>query len=201
MTPHDSRYQMTLAAISAPAFLVDDDVVIFDLNGAAAQFCGQDREAVVRRRGGEAIHCLHSTDVPDGCGRGLHCQHCVIRNSVKNCLEAQVACHKFMTLQLAQALAARELEVLITTRPISDGGEKLALVIIEDIPERQLPLYTSSQIDWHPRPWALRDFPEYAQARLRMLDFNRTITISVGDKALNVRRIGFNKFLWRDASS
>jgi hypothetical protein len=106
-----------------------------------------------------------------------------------------------MTLQLADGLTAQELTALITTSPISDGGEKLALVVIEDIPERQLPLYNSSQIDWHPRPWALREFPADTQARLRMLDFNRTITISVGDKALYVRRIGLNKFLWRDASS
>jgi hypothetical protein len=106
-----------------------------------------------------------------------------------------------MTLPLDHELTAQELTALVTTRPISDGGEKLALVIIEDIPERQIPLYTSAQIDWHPRSWALRDFPEYAQARLRMLDFNRTITISVGDKALNVRRTGLTKFQWRDASS
>jgi hypothetical protein len=52
------------------------------------------------------------------------------------------------------------------------------------------------QIDWHPSPRPLGQFPEEAQVRLRQLDFNRTITVYVGDQTLYVRRIGLNKFLW-----
>lgn len=50
--------------------------------------------------------------------------------------------------------------------------------------------------NWQSRPRALREFPEDTQVRLRLLDFNRTITISAEDQLLYVRRIGLNKFLW-----
>jgi hypothetical protein len=52
------------------------------------------------------------------------------------------------------------------------------------------------QIDWHPSPRPLGQFPEESQVRLRQLDFNRTITVYVADQSLYVRRIGLNKFLW-----
>jgi len=51
------------------------------------------------------------------------------------------------------------------------------------------------EIDWHPRPRTLREFPEDTQVRLRQLDFNRTITVHIGDNTLYIRRIGLNKFL------
>jgi hypothetical protein len=54
-------------------------------------------------------------------------------------------------------------------------------------------------IDWNPRPRALREFPDDTQVRLRQLEFNRTITVCAGDKALYVRRIGLDKFLCCDA--
>jgi hypothetical protein len=91
-------------------------------------------------------------------------------------------------------------------------GEKLALVMVEDITERQKPVYNVSPtlplrgspllrrpIDWNPRPRTLRDFPADMQERLRQLDFNLTITVCAGDKALYVRRIGLNQFLCCDA--
>src|ERR1700674_5203965 len=78
-----------LSAIPIPAFVVDDDVQIVDMNSAAARFCARDHEVVYKCRGGEALHCLHSTDVPDGCGRAPLCQQCVIRNSVATCLQGQ----------------------------------------------------------------------------------------------------------------
>jgi hypothetical protein len=54
--------------------------------------------------------------------------------------------------------------------------------------------------DWHPRPRKLSEFAAAAQARLRQLDFNRTITVNVENKVLNVRRMGLDKFLWCEAA-
>jgi hypothetical protein len=83
--------------------------------------------------------------------------------------------------------------------------------MIEDITDRQKPLYnvspitplTSKQmarwIEWQPRSRKLNEFPTDAQVRLRQLDFNRTITVCADDKALYVKRTGFNTFLWCEA--
>jgi hypothetical protein len=134
-TPSDTLVRAIFNAIPIPAFVVDDDVRILELNGAAVQFCGQNREGVYRRRGGEVFHCLHSADVPEGCGKGPVCADCVIRNAVAKCLEGQTISRRVMHLQLAPELEAKDLQILITASPIEDRGEKLALVMLEDITE------------------------------------------------------------------
>jgi hypothetical protein len=55
--------------------------------------------------------------------------------------------------------------------------------------------------DWHPRPRKLSEFTSDTQVRLRQLDFNRTITVYVDNKTLQVRRTGLDKFLWCEAAS
>ena len=54
--------------------------------------------------------------------------------------------------------------------------------------------------NWQPRPRALKEFPADTQVRLRQLDFNRTITIYVGNETLHVRRTGLNQFLCCEAA-
>jgi hypothetical protein len=56
------------------------------------------------------------------------------------------------------------------------------------------------EINWHPRPRALKEFPPDSQVRLRQLDFNRTITIDIENKTLHVRRTGLDKFQWCEAA-
>jgi hypothetical protein len=70
-------------------FVVDGDVRVYDLNRAAAALFAPDGASVLKRRGGEVLHCLHATDVPGGCGRGPFCQTCVVRSSVTACLRGQ----------------------------------------------------------------------------------------------------------------
>lgn len=55
-----------------------------------------------------------------------------------------------------------------------------------------------SEIQWHPRPRSLREFPEDTQVRLRQLDFNRTIVVHIGNDRVHIRRIGLNQFLCRE---
>lgn len=135
MKPSNTLDRTIFDAIPIPVFVVDEDVRILDLNGAAAQFCGQTRAGVYKRRGGEVLHCLHSADVPEGCGKGPLCGDCVIRNSVANCLEGQTTSRKIMNLQFSPKLAAKDLQILITASPMQNSGEKLAVVMIEDITE------------------------------------------------------------------
>jgi hypothetical protein len=195
----NAHFRTILNAIPIPAFVVDEEVAILDLNDAAVHFCDQKRDAVSKRRGGEVLHCVHSTAVPEGCGRGPHCKNCIIRSSVTKCLEGQTISRKVTKLRLADKQETKDLQVLITASPMSDGGEKLAIVMVEDITDREKPLYNVSpttplkgipkvkqRIDWQPRPRTLLEFPENTQVRLRQLDFNRTITVCVGDKALYI---------------
>jgi hypothetical protein len=202
------HYRTILNAIHIPAFVLDEHVEILDLNGAAAQFCGRDHDEVYRLHGSDVLHCLHAGNVGEGCERRPLCENCVIRDSVLKCLEGQRVSRKIMGLQVVHEEVAKEVQILITASPISGSEKRLALVMVEDITERQKAVQDTGStaaaknkpVDWQPRSRALCEFPEDAQVRLRQLDFNRTITVCAGEKALYVRRVGLNQFLWCEAA-
>jgi len=133
LTPVYTFDHTFLSAIPIPAFVVDDDVRIVDMNSAAARLCNRDPEAVYKCRGGEALHCLHSTDVSDGCGRAPFCQQCVIRNSVMSCLHGQAVSRARMSMTSVTESGRKTRELLVTASPLSTGADGLALLVIEDI--------------------------------------------------------------------
>ncbi len=131
----NGQYRAILNAIPAPVFVVDDDVRIRDLNAAAIRFCGQDKQALYRRRGGEVLHCLHSVDVPEGCGQGPFCQNCMIRRSVNTCLQGRKVNRERLRMEFVDGSSRKPMEMLITASPMPDSGESLALLIFEDVTE------------------------------------------------------------------
>jgi signal transduction histidine kinase len=131
--PVDTIDRTILNAIPIPAFVVDDDIQIVDMNSAAARLCARDHEVVYKCRGGEVLHCLHSTDITDGCGRAPLCQQCVIRHSVTSCLQGHTVSRARMSMDFLPESGEKTRELLITSSPISTSGERLALLIVEDI--------------------------------------------------------------------
>ncbi len=134
-TPNHPLDRTTFNAIPVPAFVVNGDVQILDLNDAAIQLCGQDLNLVFRIRAGEVLNCLHAIDSFEGCGRGEACRICAIRTSVVSCLKWQAVRRHKVNLQLTAGLTISEFQVLVTVSPLPGEDEKLALLMIEDITE------------------------------------------------------------------
>ncbi|HVZ16310.1 MAG TPA: PAS domain-containing protein [Terriglobales bacterium] len=137
MQGKQSLYPTILNAIPLPIFLVDEDVQIHELNLAATQAFGLERERVLQRRGGDVLHCLNSIDAPEGCGSGSHCADCIIRNSVLSCLTGQSVHRRRMKFMEVNGSKKRELELLVTVAPLPPGSGR-ALLILEDITELSL---------------------------------------------------------------
>lgn len=131
----NTYYRAILDAIPIPVFVVDGDVRIRDLNDVAVSFCGQRKDAIYRQRGGEVMHCIHSLDVPEGCGRAPFCQNCVIRGSVTACLQGKKVSRKRVRMEFVEGLSRKPMDLLITASPMPDSGEPLALLMIEDVTE------------------------------------------------------------------
>jgi PAS domain-containing protein len=70
----------TFNTIPFPILVVDDDVRTLLWNSAALRLLGN--EELLQQRSGEVLHCIHSKDVEEGCGRGPYCTTCVVRNAV-----------------------------------------------------------------------------------------------------------------------
>jgi PAS domain-containing protein len=58
-------YRTILNAIPSPVFIVDDDVRIADLNGIASTMSGQEKETVLKRRGGETLALVIIEDITE----------------------------------------------------------------------------------------------------------------------------------------
>ena len=91
MTDTDSTLMIRSVFDTLPSiiFVVDDDVRIQEYNKAAAEFLLVNRSSILKRRGGEVLHCLRSFDVPKGCGHGPLCKDCVIRTSVTKAFDGK----------------------------------------------------------------------------------------------------------------
>jgi hypothetical protein len=122
-------------ALPIPAFLVDEDVRIRDSNTAAITAFGLSKQAIHKRRGGEVLHCLHSRDVPGGCGRAPACKACVIRNSVTDSLKGIITARRRMKFEVRTGSQRTELELLISASPLAPPAEKAVLLMVEDITE------------------------------------------------------------------
>jgi PAS domain-containing protein len=127
-------------AIPIPVFVVDSDVRVLDLNGSATRFWLElrrqrelDSLTVIQHRAGHVLNCIHSADVPEGCGRGPSCKDCVIRNTVNSSLTGETVSRKRAKLRVVQDGRARELQILITACPVPEQDSGRVLLMIEDI--------------------------------------------------------------------
>jgi len=128
-------HRVLLDAMPCPVFVVEEDVRIIDFNAAAGKILNEKREIVLRRRAGEMLHCLHSTETPEGCGRAPACRQCPIRNSVNCALGGQTPLRQTAKLELVVQDQIAEALFLITVAPLTFENIHLALVILEDIQE------------------------------------------------------------------
>ncbi len=123
-------------AIPSILLLADDDVRILRLNAAAAGLLGVGIGDIHHQRGGEILHCIHATEVPEGCGYSENCKECVIRNSVKQSVSGATVYRQKTKMELVKndgKITGKHF--LVTTSPFEYGNKTYALLILEDISE------------------------------------------------------------------
>jgi hypothetical protein len=108
-------------------------VRVLEHNAAAGELVSTPGVTLYQRRGGEALNCLHADDVPGGCGRGLDCSHCVIRNSVAEAFDGERVVRRRARLQLVRDGGTTDFYALISASPFRYQGKPLVLLVLEDI--------------------------------------------------------------------
>ncbi len=126
---------MVFDALPALVFVVDQDVRIQEYNTAASDLLIAERKAVLKRRAGEVLHCIHSSEVQEGCGRAPSCKNCIIRNSVTEAFQGNRIVRSRTRMEFIRDGNKIELYALITASPFSFQERSLALLVIEDISE------------------------------------------------------------------
>jgi len=123
--------------VPSPVLIVDDDVRILDYNVAGAGLLGQDRRLQYMKRGGDALHCVHSYESTGGCGKSADCRSCIIRNSVSEALRDGKVSRRRTMMELVddKAKSRKEMMLLVTASPFRYEGKTLVLLILDDVSE------------------------------------------------------------------
>jgi len=124
-----------LDAIPAIIMIVDDDVKILDFNRFTTKTFGFSKDAVYMQRGGDVLHCINSTETPDGCGHAEDCKTCVIRNSVKKAFKQKSSTREHTVFTIKEKEKFTTVDFLVTTSPVKYNGKGRAVLILEDISE------------------------------------------------------------------
>jgi PAS domain-containing protein len=122
-----------LDAIPSYVFLVDRDVTILDYNAAAGAFLGIGKRRILRHRGGEVFHCLHSRDVAAGCGHGPFCKSCLIRTAVNQAFAGKKCVRRQVCMELCSGRTVKKLHVLLTASPFAYQGHERVVLLLEDL--------------------------------------------------------------------
>jgi len=73
--------QTFVDSLPVPIFVVNDDVVVQAANKLGYALLNKDSQSVLKKLGGIVFDCAYA-QLPEGCGRTIHCSGCAIRRSV-----------------------------------------------------------------------------------------------------------------------
>lgn len=124
-----------LEAIPAFVFVVDKDVRIVEYNSAAAGLLKGSRISIINKRAGEALHCINSDVVSEGCGNAPSCKECIIRNSVGIAFSGEKVSRQRAKIEINSCGVTTEIFAVITASPLELDDKKFVLLQIEDISE------------------------------------------------------------------
>lgn len=126
------------ANVPIAIMLVDRERRVRKVNGTAANFSNRRSEEMIGLPGGEALRCLHSLDVPQGCGFGPSCETCTIRQVVLETFDNGIPLTNIdikFPRYMEGIVEERWLE--ISTARLRADARDMVLLCAEDITERK----------------------------------------------------------------
>ncbi len=118
--------------------LVNEDLEVVMVNSAMAGFIGDDMPIIVGRRMGEAVHCIHSYEEPEGCGYSLLCKNCQVRRALESTFHTGIGIRNADVDQDELRGATKfRFSLRVTTAPLVILGKNMVAVYIEDITEQK----------------------------------------------------------------
>lgn len=122
-------------ALPSMVFVVDQDMRIQEYNAAASDLLKSERTTIIKQRAGDILHCVHSREVQEGCGKGPSCKVCIVRNSVREAFQGNRVVRRRTRVVLSRHESRLEIYALISASPFSFRNSSLVLLVIEDISE------------------------------------------------------------------
>ena len=131
--------ELTAIYENAPLIMlvVDRNMSIRKANRFTSRFFGLPQNRLTQRRVGEVFSCGHHRDDPRGCGFGLKCESCAIKNALLHTFETgRNTDQAEASLRVQSGGEEKEVSCLVSSSLIPRNGETLSLLTIIDITER-----------------------------------------------------------------
>jgi signal transduction histidine kinase/CheY-like chemotaxis protein len=118
--------------------LVNEGLDVVMVNSAMARFIGDETHTIVGKRMGEAVHCIHSYEEPEGCGHSVLCKNCAVRKALESTFENEVGIKNAEVEQEEWRGPTRiKFNLRVTTAPLVILEKRMVAVYIEDVTEQK----------------------------------------------------------------
>lgn len=121
--------------IPASVMVVDENQRVRMVNRALARDFAVARDTVVDVCPGDALGCPRAVVEPQACGSLDECLKCQLRPTIAEALAGAKIDRRRCQFSYQVEEETRELTLLVSTKPLDHKGERLAIVILEDITE------------------------------------------------------------------
>ncbi len=132
----DTMLSAVLDAMPSAVLVLNQALQIIDTNRAADDLIqslpGPDDGLL---EPGNALHCLHAREHPDGCGHASVCSDCVIRKAIADALAGKDSLRLRTRMNLRLGGQRRDVYFQITATGFHHQKRHLALLVLEDISE------------------------------------------------------------------
>lgn len=136
----ESEKRLRLFFDKSPAIMLvlNDKTEVEQINNTGLQFIQKKESEVLGKRPGEIFDCISAFDHPNGCGYGMLCKFCKIRNSAEETLTNGIPANNVESV-LTQKLDNKQVSftVLVSSALIKRKNKSSVLVTITDITQRK----------------------------------------------------------------
>ena len=122
-------------SIPCGVIIVDGERRVQAANNVLERTFGIVEAEAINKRGGEALGCIHAFTSPRGCGFAEECQVCRVRNTALEAIAGKKIYRNKANIQLRTNGDIFDMKLLLSAAPFEHDGERLAIVILEDITE------------------------------------------------------------------
>ncbi len=131
----DGFLKTLFESIPCGVLVVDSDRRVQAVNDTLERTFGIATAEVINLRGGEALNCIHASKSTEGCGYAEFCSECMVRNSALKAIDGEQVRRTRAEIQLKVDGEVKDLILLVSAAPVDFKGERLAIVMLEDISE------------------------------------------------------------------
>jgi sigma-54 dependent transcriptional regulator, acetoin dehydrogenase operon transcriptional activator AcoR len=127
--------QRLFNAIPCGVLVMDAERRVRMVNDALVASFGEGTEELTDQLGGDILHCVNAITTTAGCGHSPECSHCQIKRSAEDAISGNQVTRVHTEVILCKGDRKREHQLMISASPFEHEGERLAIVLLEDISE------------------------------------------------------------------